>query len=133
MTVEEAIFARLTAADSATKPLVAKRVYPAYVPDTAVLPCIMYERKPDGNQTQYNIDTTVDHVRAVYKINCYAAQEAFAAAQAAADAVAADMRNYRAALAGLTIHNIWHNQTYTDYDGTNKRQRVTVEVEVWYT
>ena len=69
MTVEEAIFAKLTAANSVTKPVVAQRIYPAYVPDTAVLPCIMYERKPDGNQTQYNIDTTVDHVRAVYKLS----------------------------------------------------------------
>ena len=133
MTVEEAIVAKLTAANSVTKPIVAQRIYPAYVPDTAVLPCIMYERKPDQNQSQENIDGTVDHVRAVYKINCYAAQEAFAAAQATADAVTIDLRNYRAALTGLTIHNIWHNKTYTDYDGTNKRQRVTVEVEIWYT
>jgi len=133
MTVEEAIFARLTATGSATLPLVDKRIYPAYVPDTAVLPCIMYERKPDQNQSRENIDGTVDHVRAVYKLNCYAAQEAFPAAQAAADAVTADLRNYRAALAGLTIHSIWHNKTYTDYDGINKRQRVTVELEIWYT
>ena len=133
MTVEEAIVARLTAAGSATQPLVAKRVYPAYVPDTAVLPCIMYERKPDGNQTQYNIDTTVDHERAVYKINCYAEKEEFPIAQATAAAVTADLQNYRAALTGLTVHNIWHNKTYSDYDGTNKRQRMTVEMEIWYT
>ena len=133
MTVDEAIAARLTAAGSATKPFVAQRIYPAYVPDKVVLPCIMYERKPDQTQSHENIDGTVDHMRAVYKINCYAEKEAFAAAQATADAATTDLRNYRAALAGLTIHNIWHNQTYTDYDGTNKRQRVTVEVEIWYT
>ena len=133
MTVEEAIVARLTAAGSATKPLVGARIYPAYVPDKVVLPCIMYERKPDGSQTQYNIDTTVDHVRAVYKINCYAEKEEFPTAQATAAAVTADLQNYRAALTGLTIHNIWHNKTYSDYDGTNKRQRMTVEMEIWYT
>ncbi|MEI2676872.1 MAG: DUF3168 domain-containing protein [Burkholderiaceae bacterium] len=132
MTVEEVMFARLTATGSATKAHVATRVYPAYVPDTATLPCIMYERKPDSQQTRNNIDGTIDHIRAVYKLNCYAAQEAFATAQATAEAVAQDLHNYRAALDGVTIHNIWHNQTYTDYDGVNKRQRVTVEVEIWY-
>lgn len=133
MTPDEAIFARLTATGSATTALVAKRVYPGYVPDTAVLPCIMYERKPDPSQAHNNIDGTLDHARAVYKINCYAEQEKFSDAHAVAKAVEAQMNNYREAFADLTIHNIWYNQTFTDYDGTNKRQRITVEVEIWYT
>lgn len=133
MTVEEAIYARLSHIDSQTYAQVAKRIYPGYVPDTATLPCAMYERRPEGQQTRENIDGAVDHIRAPYRIHCYAAQEDFAHAQATADAVAADLRNYRAALAGLTIHNIWHNKTFSDYDGVNKRQRVTVEVEIWFT
>jgi len=133
MTVEEAIYARLSHGDSQTWAQVASRIYPGYVPDTAVLPCIMYERGKEGQQTRENIDGTVDHIRAPYRIHCYAAQEDYARAQAAADAVVADLRNYRAALAGLTLHAVWHNKTFSDYDGVNKRQRVTVEVEVWYT
>jgi hypothetical protein len=132
MTIDEAICARLTAADSHTFALVAKRVYPGYVPDAAQLPAIMYERKPQAGQTHYNIDGAVDHVRAAYRLHCYAGQEQISVAQAVAGAVVADLDQYRGALPGLTLINTWHNSTDNDYDGVNKRQRVTVEMEFWY-
>ena len=49
-----------------------------------------------------------------------------------AAAVFADLDQYRTPLTGLTLINTWHNSTYNDYDGVNKRQRVTVEMEFWY-
>ena len=132
MTIDEVIFARLTAVTSQTAALVAQRVYPGYIPDNAVLPAIMYERKLEANQTNYNIDGAIDHSRATYRIKCYAAQEQISAAQAVAAAVFADLDQYRTPLTGLTLINTWHNSTYNDYDGVNKRQRVTVEMEFWY-
>jgi hypothetical protein len=132
MMIEEALFARLTAPDSQTTALVAKRVHPSYIPDDAMLPAIMYERKPDSRQTKYNIDGQIDHVEAAYRIHCFAGQEDIATAQAIAAAVTADLDQYRAALDGITIINGWHNDTWNNYDGTNKRQRVSVEIEFWY-
>ena len=133
MTIDEAIFARLTAVASQTATLVAQRVYPGYIPDGALLPAIMYERKPHAQQTQYDIDGAIDHIRATYQINCYAAQEHFTSAQAVAAAVTVDLDQYHGRFAGLLLHNIWLNTSYNDYDGVNKRQRVTVEMECWYT
>lgn len=132
MSIDEAIFARLAAVERSTYALVGKRIYPGYIPDDATLPAIMYERKMEAEQTQYDIDGTVDHVRAVYRLKCYAAQEQISVAQAVAATVTANLDQYRAPLAGLTLINAWHNTTYSDYDGTNKRQRVTVEMEFWY-
>ncbi len=133
MTIDEVIFARLTANGSQTAALVASRIYAGYIPDAAVLPAIMYERKPHGQETKYNIDGVIDHIRAVYQINAYAGQESIAVAQAVAAAVTADLDQYRGPCIGLTLHNTWLNNSYNDYDGVNKRHRVTVELEFWYT
>ena len=133
MTIDEVIFARLTAVTSQTATLVAQRVYPGYIPDNAVLPAIMYERKRDASATNYNIDGTIDHIRATYRINAYAGQESSSVAQAVAATISADLDQYRAKFTALTLHNTWLNTSYNDYDGANKRQRVTVEMEFWYT
>ena len=135
MTIDEVIFARLTAVTSQTAALVAQRVYPGYIPDNAVLPAIMYERKPEASQTNYNIDGTIDHIRATYRIKCLCRPgTASASAQAVAAAVIADLDQYRAQFTGSDPPSTpGMNTSYNDYDGVNKRQRVTVEMEFWYT
>lgn len=133
MTVDEAIVAKLTDDTSNTHPLIDTRIYPGHVPDTAILPHIMYERKNERDQATYNIDGTLDHARAVYQLHCISNQEDYGGAIAIAEAVRKDLTGHSAALQGVTIHRTWWNRTYGDFDGVNKRHRVTVEIELLYT
>lgn len=132
MNVAKAIRARLIANTSATYTQVGTRIYPGRLPDGATLPAIMYKRRKGGVQHIYNIDQTIDHTRAPFEIHCYAGEESYDKATAAAEAVIADLEAFRQAYDDMTIHAVFINDQSDVYDGTNKRQCVTVDIEVWY-
>jgi hypothetical protein len=133
MLVEEALVARLTRPEASTGPLIANRIFPDYRPDDAELPCIVYERKP-GSEPDYNIDGTLDHVRATWKLHIYTAQDEKKTALEIAPATIRDLNRYAASVdPTLTIHYMYALDQYDAYDGITKTHRVTVEMEVWYT
>lgn len=131
MLIEQALVARLVRVGGEVKALNAK-IYPGFLPDTTALPAIVYERKP-GNKEDRIITGELDHTQATWKFHCYASQEASLTALTLAHAVRIDLDRYVGAIdSTLTIHYCFLNDQYDNYDGTTKRQRTTVEVDVWY-
>ena len=132
MLIEEAIYRQLTRTGAQTGPLVGNRIFPDFVPDDAAIPAIVYERRPEA-EYDYTCFGELDHQRPTYNFHCYAGQNDKRTALLLANAIRADLHGYNEAIdATLTVHGCYANDQYDAYEGTTKRHRVTITVEILY-
>lgn len=117
MSVETALFTRLTSTHSGTAALISTRCYPLHLPQNPTLPAVVYQRVSSDSR---HGTTTRREPR--YQMSCWAATYAGAKALAAQVRDAIENHADTAISMGRVVSEI------DDYEDTVQLQRVIVDV-----
>lgn len=100
MTIEEGLYAHLTAPTSHTYPLAGTRVYPLIIPQDVSMPAIAYQRV-DGDPILAH-DGQSKLVRATFQLTCQA--KSYATVKAMATALRKDLAGYRGLMGSVSVN-----------------------------
>lgn len=110
MTVEEAVYARLSAG-AAVQSLVSTRIYPLVAPQSASLPFLIYQESSHGRTRRLNGSTVMREFR--LRIDGYA--ESYGTAKDIRDAVVNRLVDYAGTVDNVTIQDIDQEDTSDEH------------------
>lgn len=119
MIIENAIHSRLSN-HSGLSALVAARIYPVVVPQSAAYPCVSYQLITAPRASAMSADT--GDVAARYQLNAWA--EGYASARAVAVQIRAALQRFSGTVEGVVIKGIFIQHELDDYNEATKRWRI---------
>ena len=131
MNIDESLYAYLSTYAELVA-LVGTKVYPLVLPQDVALPAVTYQRISDPPEHAMGTDAAIYHPR--YQINCWA--NTYTGVQALAAQVKAALRDYTSSAmggtGGETVHRVFYEGAYGDYDSNAGEYRETLDFIIWY-
>lgn len=128
MTIDEALYAYLTGANTQTGALISDRLYPLVLPQNPTYSAVTYQ-EISAPLTATGQSAPGNLVDALFQFDCYATSHK--AAKALAGAVRADLSGYQGTLSGIKVTSLFQNE-YDFWGAEAGVWRVTLEFKLLF-